>query len=64
MKPDMYENNEEGILCVYKNPKWLVCIKNWKPDNDINGIKHLEYMYKIPIALWKTVIFVIFRKKK
>ena len=42
MKPDMYENNEEGILCVYKNPKWLVCIKNWKPDNDINGIKHLE----------------------
>ena len=36
MKPDMYENNEEGILCVYKNPKWLVCIKNWKPDNDIN----------------------------
>ncbi len=27
MKPDMYENNEEGILCVYKNPKWLVCIK-------------------------------------
>ena len=42
MKPEMYENNEEGILCVYKNPKWLVCIKNWKPDNDINGIKHLE----------------------
>ena len=34
MKPEMYENNEEGILCVYKNPKWLVCIKNWKPDND------------------------------
>ena len=35
MKPDQYENNAEGILCVYKNPKWLVCIKNWKPDNDI-----------------------------
>ena len=124
MKPDMYENNEEGILCVYKNPKWLVCIKNWKPDNDINGIKHLEIHHstdeqfilvhgkailitaekkengfsidltlmeqgkvynvpgrmlvlfnhperyknsicnKIPIALWKTVIFVIFRKRK
>jgi dihydroorotase len=42
MKPDQYENNAEGILCVYKNPKWLVCIKNWKPDNDIAGIAHLE----------------------
>ena len=27
MKPNCYENNSEGILCVYKNPKWLVCIK-------------------------------------
>lgn len=42
MKPDIYENNQEGILCVYKNPKWLVSIKNWKPDNDIDGITHLE----------------------
>ena len=42
MKPNCYENNSEGILCVYKNPKWLVCIKNWKPDNDIGGIAHLE----------------------
>lgn len=42
MKPDIYENNGEGILCVYKNPKWLVSIKNWKPDNDIAGIAHLE----------------------
>ena len=42
MKPDMFENNKEGISCVYKNEKWLVCIKNWKPDNDINGIAHLE----------------------
>lgn len=41
-KPDVYENNGEGILCVYKNPKWLVSIKNWKPDNDISGIAHLE----------------------
>ena len=41
MKPDQYENNAEGILCVYKNPKWLVCIKNWKPDNDIAGILQL-----------------------
>ena len=42
MRPDVYENNNEGILCVYKNEKWLVSIKNWKPDNDINGIAHLE----------------------
>ena len=41
-RPDMYENNGEGILRVYENPKWLVCIKNWKPDNDISGIAHLE----------------------
>ena len=27
-RPDMYENNGEGILRVYENPKWLVCIKN------------------------------------
>ncbi|OPJ62738.1 cupin [Clostridium oryzae] len=42
MKPDVYENKNEGILCVYKNEKWLVSIKNWKPDNDIEGIAHLE----------------------
>ncbi len=42
MKPDIYENNGEGIQCVYKNEKWLVCIKNWKPDNDISGLSHLE----------------------
>ncbi|MGB8455902.1 MAG: cupin [Anaerocolumna sp.] len=42
MKPDIYDNNKEGILCVYKNEKWLVSIKNWKPDNDIAGIAHLE----------------------
>lgn len=41
-RPDVYENNEEGIKCVYKNDKWLVSIKNWKPDNDISGISHLE----------------------
>lgn len=42
MKPDVYENNGEGIRCVYKNDKWLVSIKNWKPDNDIAGLAHLE----------------------
>ena len=42
MRPDQYENNAEGILCVYKNPKWLVCIKNWKPDNDIAAVQMPE----------------------
>lgn len=42
VRPAAYENNAEGILCVYKNEKWLVSIKNWKPDNDIAGIAHLE----------------------
>lgn len=42
MKPNVYENKEEGIKCVYTNEKWLVSIKNWKPDNDIEGLKHLE----------------------
>ena len=29
-------------MCIRDSPKWLVCIKNWKPDNDIAGIAHLE----------------------
>lgn len=31
MRPNVYENKEEGIKCVYTNEKWLVSIKNWKP---------------------------------
>lgn len=46
MKPAVYENREEGIKCVYKNEDWLVCIKNWKPDNDITGVVHLEVHHK------------------
>lgn len=42
MRSNVYENKEEGIKCVYTNEKWLVSIKNWKPDNDIEGLKHLE----------------------
>lgn len=42
MKANIYAHEGEGIECVYKNKKWLVCIKNWKPDNDINGIHRLE----------------------
>lgn len=42
MKPEIYENNEEGIKVVYKNDQWSVSIKNWKPDNDIAGVGKLE----------------------
>lgn len=31
-----------GIRDGYRNDKWVVCIKNWKPNNDINGLEHLE----------------------
>jgi hypothetical protein len=41
-KAEIFANNDEGIKCVYKNAAWLVSIKNWKPDNDIDGIHHLE----------------------
>ena len=42
MRPEIYENNEEGIKVVYKNDQWSVSIKNWKPDNDIMGVGKLE----------------------
>ncbi len=42
MKPEIYENNEEGIKVVYKNEQWSVSIKNWKLDNDIAGVGKME----------------------
>ncbi|MBR0162125.1 MAG: cupin [Oscillospiraceae bacterium] len=42
MKPEIFENNAEGIKVVYKNDEWSVSIKNWKPDNDIAGVEKLE----------------------
>lgn len=42
IKPDFYEYSGEGIECAYRNDKWVVCIKNWKPNNDIEGLEHLE----------------------
>ena len=67
MKPDMYENNGEGILCVYKNEKWLVCIKNWKPDNDIEGIAHLEIHHSTDeqfiLSEGKAILIIADRKE-
>lgn len=42
MKADIYEYEGIGIQTVYQNEEWLVCIKNWKPDNDIDGLHRLE----------------------
>ena len=67
MKPDIYENNQEGILCVYKNEKWLVSIKNWKPDNDIEGIAHLEIHHSTDeqfiLAAGKAILITAEREK-
>lgn len=67
MKPDIFENNKEGIACVYKNEKWLVSIKNWKPDNDIEGIKHLEIHHSTDeqfiLSKGKAILITAERKK-
>lgn len=42
MKPEIFENNEEGIKVAYKNDEWSISIKNWKPDNDITGVGKME----------------------
>ncbi len=67
MKPDIYENNDEGIRCVYKNEKWLVCIKNWKPDNDIDGIVRLEIHHSTDeqfiLAAGKAILITAEREK-
>ena len=67
MKPDIYEHSGEGILCVYKNPKWLVSIKNWKPDNDIDGIVHLEVHHSTDeqfiLAAGKAILITAERKE-
>lgn len=38
----VFEFEGEGIECVYDNGKWVACIKNWKPNNDIESIERLE----------------------
>ena len=31
-----------GMTRVYENAKWMVGIKNWKPENDVLGVDCLE----------------------
>lgn len=42
MYAEIYSHEAEGIQCVFDNKKWVVCIKNWKPNNDIDQIQYLE----------------------
>ena len=37
-----YEYEGKGLIRVFENEKWMVGIKNWKPENDISGIDCLE----------------------
>ena len=32
----------KGLVRVFENEKWMVGIKNWKPENDISGLTCLE----------------------
>ena len=42
MNADIFSYEGEGIQCVYDNGNWVMCIKNWKPNNDIENIRYLE----------------------
>lgn len=46
MKAEIFSFKGEGINCVYDNKRWVICIKNWKPNNDIKNIQYLEVHYK------------------
>lgn len=67
MKADIYAYDGIGIECVYKNDEWLVCIKNWKPDNDIDGIHrlevHLETDEQFILVNGKAILLVADRKE-
>lgn len=42
MYAEIFSHEAEGIQCVFDNRKWVVCIKNWKPNNDVEQIQYLE----------------------
>lgn len=37
-----YAYEGKGLARVFENAKWMVGLKNWKPENDITGIDCLE----------------------
>lgn len=42
MNAEIFSYEGEGIQCVYDNKNWVMCLKNWKPNNDIENIQYLE----------------------
>lgn len=42
MNAEVFHYEGEGIQCVYDNKNWVMCLKNWKPNNDIENIQYLE----------------------
>lgn len=42
MNAEILSYGGEGIQGVYENGNWVMCIKNWKPNNDITNIQYLE----------------------
>lgn len=67
MKAEILFYEGEGIHWAYKNEKWVVCIKNWKPDNDIDGIHHLEVHHETDeqfiLVQGKAILIVADRKE-
>ena len=42
LKIQQLEYDAQGMSRVFENEKWMVGIKNWKPENDVTGIDCLE----------------------
>jgi len=42
MKIEQFKYENEGLIRVFENEKWMVGIKNWKSANDITNINCLE----------------------
>ncbi len=67
MKAEIYTHDGEGVKWVYNNRNWVLCIKNWKPDNDIEGIHHLEIHHETDeqfiLVNGKAILLVADRKE-
>jgi mannose-6-phosphate isomerase-like protein (cupin superfamily) len=67
MKANVFAHEGEGIKCVYNNKNWVVCIKNWKPDNDIEGLHRLEVHHatdeQFILLNGKSILLVADRKE-
>ncbi|WP_163536414.1 cupin [Gracilibacillus sp. YIM 98692] len=42
MNIEQFAFDQDGMKKVYVNDNWMVGLKNWKPENDINGFNNLE----------------------